>query len=225
MLLQTSSLTAWFLSFSTSVKLLFGVSQNVIPQIVLILKDLLHYEQLCNFLPLWVSRWVLRFPVLLNDLLHCAHFCNISPLWMSRCFFRCWIWLNDLLHSEHLCNFFPLCVSWWVIRLPAILNDLLHFAHFSLHTMPTNCLTSDLKAIYGPGSHLCTSNLIYVTLCNSFSHVTDGWKVEEMQPMWLCLEDAIESDPNLWPTHSLVYPLTQSTHPLTGVTARSGVEW
>ena len=169
MLLQTSSLTAWFLSFSTSVKLLSGVSQNVIPQIVLILKDLLHYEQLCNFLPLWVSRWVLRFPVLLNDLLH--------------------------------------------------------FAHFSLHIMPTNCLTSDLKAIYGPGSHLCTSNLIYVTLCNSFSHVTDGWKVEEMQPMWLCLEDAIESDPNLWPTHSLVYPLTQSTHPLTWVTARSGVEW
>ena len=89
---------------------------NVIPQIVLILKDLLHYEQLCNFLPLWVSRWVLRFPVLLNDLLH--------------------------------------------------------FAHFSLHTMPTNCLTSDLNAIHNPGSHLCASNLIYVTLCNSFSHVT-----------------------------------------------------
>ena len=43
----------------------------------------------------------------------------------------------------------------------------------SITTMPTNCLINDLKAIYGPGNHLCTSNLIFVTICDSFSHVTE----------------------------------------------------
>ena len=150
---QISSPTEWFHAFCTLVSLLSRVCQQMFPQIcsftewffvlttfVWLLARvsplnnsldwmsccIVHSAHLCFFSPLWMSKWVLRFPAQLNDFTHCAHLWAFSPECASTCFLRSVVSLNDFLHRVHLCRFSLACVCKRVLTWETCLNDLLH---------------------------------------------------------------------------------------------------
>ena len=71
-------------------------------------------SHLCNFSPVWVSKWVLRSSTRLNDLLHCTHLWGFSPPWDIVCLFRSPTWLKTVLYCAHLWDFTPAWVSRWL---------------------------------------------------------------------------------------------------------------
>ena len=105
---QICSFTEWFFVLTTFVWLLARVSPQVSPlnnSLDWMSCCIVHSAHLCFFSPLWMSKWVLRFPAQLNDFTHCAHLWAFSPECASTCFLRSVVSLNYFLHRVHLCRF------------------------------------------------------------------------------------------------------------------------
>ena len=129
---QICRFTEWFFVLTTFVWLLARVSPQVSPlnnSLDWMSCCIVHSAHLCFFSPLWMSKWVLRFPAQLNDFTHCAHLWAFSPECASTCFLRSVVSLNYFLHRVHLCRFSSGCACKRVLRWETCLNYLLHSVH------------------------------------------------------------------------------------------------
>ena len=82
-----------------------------------------------------------KCPARPNDLLHCAHLCNFSPVWIIMWILKWLTHSNPFLHCANLCAFSPEWVSLWLFRLPAWSNVFLHWSHLKTCSAGSNCNT------------------------------------------------------------------------------------
>ena len=84
---QSTSLSGWVFALCTSVRLLPRMSDQVSFQISSI-SALFTIVQLIPRMSLRVTKCFFKCPARPNDLLRCAHLCNFSPVWIIMWFLR-----------------------------------------------------------------------------------------------------------------------------------------